>query len=108
MSYGGSQTLVDGKTHYERNKADYIERKKHRKVAIRKFLRRVKVLFGCKDCGIKDWRVLDFDHLNNKKFNISQAVSRGMSIKTLRQEIKKCEVVCANCHRIRTRTREAA
>lgn len=56
---------------------------------------------GCADCGITDARVLDFDHLRDKKFNISYG--RGyFSWEKLLIEIEKCEVVCANCHRIRT------
>ena len=64
----------------------------------------------CIDCGIKDSRVLEFDHLPEfeKKFDIARAVSGSTrSWKTILNEINKCEVVCANCHRIRTMNRGA-
>lgn len=59
---------------------------------------------GCVDCGIKDVRVLDFDHVRGVKlFTIGN--KNSLSEKRLRAEIAKCEVVCANCHRIRTAQR---
>lgn len=63
---------------------------------------------GCVDCGIKDPRVLDFDHLRDKEHNVSHLVSGMRSVKMLETEIAKCEVVCANCHRIRTHERRKA
>ena len=58
----------------------------------------------CIDCQENDIRVLEFDHLPQfqKKENISTLVRNGYSIETIKKEISKCEVVCANCHRIRT------
>jgi hypothetical protein len=56
---------------------------------------------GCADCGYnKDPVALDFDHLDNKKYNIAHM--RHHSIELIIEEMEKCEVVCANCHRIRT------
>lgn len=45
--------------------------------------------------------MFDFDHRGDKKFAISEK-SGDVSHKTLRDEIAKCDLVCANCHRIRT------
>ena len=60
----------------------------------------------CIDCGIKyDPWVMDFDHLANKEFTISDKSAQGYSIKKLLAEIAKCDVVCSNCHRIRTHKR---
>lgn len=56
----------------------------------------------CKDCGEDDIVVLDFDHMLNKRFNISDACKMAYSIKTIMKEIEKCEIVCSNCHRRRT------
>jgi hypothetical protein len=50
---------------------------------------------------------MDFDHLHSKFKSISRLVSNGMS-SALEAEIAKCEVVCANCHRIRTHNRMTA
>lgn len=56
----------------------------------------------CVDCGIEDIRVLEFDHQRDKKHHVSDMVRKGFSITSIEEEIKKCEVVCANCHRIRS------
>lgn len=57
----------------------------------------------CADCGCSDWRVLEFDHRDpeEKVFNVANMM-RAWSWKNILREIEKCEVVCANCHRIRT------
>jgi hypothetical protein len=54
----------------------------------------------CADCGNRyPHYVMDFDHLGDKKFTIA---GKQTSLDQLREEIAKCEVVCANCHRERT------
>lgn len=61
---------------------------------------------SCKDCGEEDSRVLEFDHLENKKANIATMLANGCAWDTIKKEIDKCDVVCANCHRIRTYERD--
>lgn len=56
----------------------------------------------CKMCGESDILVLEFDHLDNKKNNISEMISGGHSLDSLKKEIEKCQVLCANCHRRKT------
>jgi hypothetical protein len=56
----------------------------------------------CIDCGEKDIVVLQFDHLRDKKFNISTMIANGSSWKRIEGEIAKCVVRCANCHRLKT------
>lgn len=60
---------------------------------------------SCKDCGENDVVVLEFDHLGGKRFGISYCSSNSYGLETLKKEISKCEVVCANCHRRRTAAR---
>lgn len=64
----------------------------------------------CTDCGITDIRVLEFDHLpqHGKTANVSSMLGGGWSWKRILEEIAKCEIVCANCHRIRTIERGGA
>lgn len=60
----------------------------------------------CLDCGYSNPMALEFDHVNeDKKYNVSDMVRKGYKWETVLAEIKKCEVVCANCHRIRTNRR---
>lgn len=58
----------------------------------------------CADCHVKyPPCVMDFDHREpwNKKFNIG-AKALAVDVGQLAEEIIKCDVVCANCHRLRT------
>ena len=64
---------------------------------------------GCIDCGFNGHpAALDFDHLpgTTKLFNIGQEKNRPRA--QLMEEIAKCELVCANCHRIRTVNRHGS
>lgn len=62
----------------------------------------------CADCGNEDSRVLQFDHLPEyeKSGDVSAMLcKRDLPWKRILEEIGKCEVVCANCHAIRTAER---
>ncbi len=75
------------------------------KQQFKKKLAALKESSGCKDCGENNHIVLDFDHLRDKKYNISRMIHDGFSWKAIMKEVEKCDVVCANCHRIRTYNR---
>ena len=49
-------------------------------------------------CGEPDIVVLEFDHQRDKLLDVSTLSREGYSLDKLKQEIAKCEVVCANCH----------
>lgn len=59
---------------------------------------------ACNDCGISDPKVLAFDHLegHDKFANIADLVSRGYALHRLVAEVKKCRVLCHNCHMLHT------
>ena len=91
-----------------RDNPDYIDKLrkqgKKRSDAVKQYLNEYKVKNGCADCGYKQNPVaLDFDHL--PEFTKDLNVCNSKSISQAKNEIKKCEVVCANCHRIRTQNR---
>ena len=59
----------------------------------------------CADCGINyPPHVMDFDHARGEKEFII-APNRSIALEKLLNEIDKCDVVCANCHRLRTHDR---
>ena len=74
-------------------------------------VRAIKLSSGCKDCGYAvEACALQFDHLPGyeKVEAIAVLVKRGVAWKTVLAEIEKCEVVCANCHSIRTLRRRSS
>jgi len=79
------------------------EQERKRNLKVKNFMARYKILKGCADCGYKKHHVvLDFDHVKGEK-EINLAFAK--SIEQAKKEIRKCEVVCSNCHRIRTYNR---
>lgn len=92
------------KLHYEDNKVAYIERSKESNKLIkernREYINSYLEEHPCVDCGETDIIVLEFDHIiGTKKGNIADMVKGGYSLKTIQEEVTKCEVRCANCHR---------
>ena len=53
----------------------------------------------CVDCGEDDVVVLEFDHVQSGKCANVGALAQRCSLARLQEEIDKCEVRCANCHR---------
>lgn len=86
---------------FKENKDYYKERDARRRELFKSIIRKEKDK-PCRDCGLKfPYCSMDFDHKGDKKFTISQ-VSSISSEQKLREEIAKCDVVCSNCHRVRT------
>lgn len=93
----------------ERHRKDYLlkesrrnsvkeSRDNHRKIN-NKLVNRYKSFCGCKFCGLKEVVCLDLHHLDPslKEENVSVLVSYSRT--RLKDEIRKCIVVCSNCHR---------
>ncbi len=59
----------------------------------------------CTDCGEADVVVLDFDHVGPKSADVAALVANGRALWCVIDEVERCEVVCANCHRGRTARR---
>lgn len=71
------------------------------------YIQQVKLEHGCADCGYNAHpAALDFDHLpGTEKFFRLATMAAGMCREKIDAEMAKCDVVCANCHRIRTAQR---
>ena len=63
---------------------------------------RYKAFCGCSNCPEKDPRVLDLHHLDpsTKDLSVSVLAGAGYSNRRVREEIRKCVVLCVKCHRI--------
>lgn len=88
--------------HIGRNrKKGYTSPSKAEKKAVLDSIRDV----PCLDCGGRfPPCAMDFDHVDKKSFGIMGSYARR-SMQQILEEIDKCEIVCANCHRVRTASR---
>lgn len=98
-------TNIYQRSHYKNNRQSYIDKAKRNRIKSMKrnvlFLKNFCKENPCVDCGECDFIVLHFDHVRGKKYkNISQMTSG--SLRALKNELKKCEVRCANCHMRKT------
>lgn len=60
----------------------------------------------CKDCGQTfPHYVMDYDHVGKKVKGLSKLINEAARWERIEAEIAKCDLVCANCHRIRTHNR---
>lgn len=88
--------------HRKHHAGPYSTNTRQQRVELRYWVRRQKAeSAGCKQCGENDPHCLDFHHLNTeeKKRSVSQLISYEISKEELQEEINKCEILCANCHR---------
>lgn len=87
--------------HYRQNKQQYIDRNRKRRAELKKWIRDYKSDKCCEFCGEDHIACLDFHHKNSdtKERGVSSLIARGAAKKTILAEIKKCIVLCANCHR---------
>jgi hypothetical protein len=99
---------------YFRHRGDMHRReaaaaKRRRQDTARRYVRAVLERSACADCGVRTPAVLDFDHVRGTKTRpVSYLVAAGRAKSLIADEIAKCEVVCANCHRRRTGYREGS
>lgn len=93
------------KQYYEQNKLKEIERKSlHRtikRIEAQKWVLDFLKEHPCAVCGETDPSVLQFDHLRDKESTISHYLVQG-NLTKLKEEILKCQVLCANDHARKT------
>lgn len=85
---------------YQRNRARKYEMQIRRKQEIAEYLDALKQEAGCRNCSERDPACLVFHHRNpaTKFFHVSEAAEGKYSLETIRAEVGKCDVLCANCH----------
>jgi len=76
--------------------------KKEKKAYIYEFLMKHFKENPCSSCGETNPILLDFDHLRDKKISIANAITNQWSLERIQDEIDKCQVLCSNCHRMKT------
>ncbi len=94
--------------YYSENKQQYRDRaNEYRKKLRNEFRENMLIYLQDKQCSIckeNDIRTFEFDHIDptSKKFSISQAARLGYRWNDVLTEIKKCRILCANCHKKHT------
>lgn len=88
-------------TYYQSSKKRRMRIRKRAKASyefLKLYVQRLKKMGCCTQCNDKRWYVLDFHHLSDKTENINELLRRG-SIEKIKKEIRKCVLLCSNCHR---------
>ena len=93
------------------NKASYqktdkqrkYDNKKKRRETARQYVWDYLSTHPCVECGESDPRVLEFDHIRGRKYkSVSVLADGNYSLDKVKAEIRKCQVLCSNCHRKKT------
>lgn len=92
---------------YQNNQVRERQKIKERQNSIREeqrdYIWKYLLLHPCVDCGETNPLVLEFDHVRGiKNANVGSLLLRGVAMNTLLEEINKCDIRCANCHKIKT------
>lgn len=106
-------TMRDRKEYMKRYHAEWHQRNKDKHISQIRARQRELIeeyqdskMKPCMDCGFIPTvpEQMEYDHRENKLGTVSQLIRRG-SISKTKEEINKCDLVCANCHRLRTALR---
>lgn len=86
---------------YKKNREQVKVRSAQRRQELKEWWREYKSTLKCKKCGECHPATLDFHHVDmeDKEDGLSKILQQGLSKKRVMEEIKKYEVLCANCHR---------
>jgi len=114
--FGNNKSKLDGKQYYckecgrESGRKHYLNNEQRRNniklrnnsafERYREFVTEYLLSHPCVDCGESNPLFLDFDHMGDKRYNVS--CMRHYSLESIKAEIKKCDVRCLKCHRRKT------
>lgn len=94
-----AKALYASKT--QEQKVQTQAREKLRKVKLAQYVYDYLKVHPC-SCGESRVACLQFDHLRDKQFNVSEMAQAGIALNKIKDEIAKCRVLCANCHAAHT------
>lgn len=84
---------------YYRNQSEEVKKSRERKQKTRALIREFKAGKHCSRCSENDPRALDWHHKDPKSKLFAISVGESWAMEKVIIELKKCELVCANCHR---------
>lgn len=87
---------------YMKNREARLAANKKTRDAFYQWFRDFKKTLKCQKCGMTHPATLDFHHRDGatKEAEINRMVASKLSKQKIMDEIAKCDVLCANCHRI--------
>jgi hypothetical protein len=93
--------------YYQKDPQRHWDLRRRRREELLAWFRTLKEERPCVDCEQTfHFAAMQWDHIGTDKVaNVSDMVFRGFSKKRILNEITKCELVCANCHALRTHLR---
>lgn len=84
---------------FQRNKSEAVEKNRQKKWERRNWLNDYKLQKGCSQCGFnKCVAALNFHHCNGEKEESLSRMIKRFGLERIKEEVKKCVVLCANCH----------
>jgi len=88
-------------TYYKKNKEAVIAASKESAKRYKDQWRDYKATLACIKCGQNHPATLDFHHIDRstKEDSVNRLI-KNRAFKRAMEEVKKCVVLCANCHRI--------
>ena len=95
------------RAYYERNKEQVQKTARDRRSLVVRYIQDIKQNTPCMDCDINyPYWVMEFDHRPDEiKLGTIAHMYKKVSFEEVKLEIAKCDIVCANCHKDRTRSR---
>lgn len=91
------------KIQYANNTKYYLDRNRVQRSSNREWYQELKSKTPCAKCGVQyPYYVMDYDHIDPNTKTTCIAKMMGHSKKAILNEITKCELLCANCHREKT------
>ena len=100
MAYANKEDQLAAQRRWYKNNTEKQKRwvKKHKR-DLSAWFQAYKTTLVCSRCPESAPICLDFHHVGGKDFEIARMVTDGFSKERILKEIKKCVVLCANCHR---------
>lgn len=82
------------------HRIEYRIKNRNLRESIKKELEEYKRGLSCEMCGESHIACFDFHHEGgDKNLNVSRMASQLWSVNKIMEELEKCRVLCANCHR---------
>lgn len=102
-----ARTQAERHQYYLDNKAHVLAQTEAFRLRNTAFVQQMKASSPCTDCNRFFPAIcMDYDHVRGTKHKAISVLVRTSSVENILKEIEKCELVCSNCHRIRTEERK--